>query len=231
MAAARKWRAGAKGKNNGAVLFVFTDDRKMRIEVGYGLEGALPDAIAHRIQEEEILPRFRAGDYPGGIEAGVNAMIAATKGEYRGTGSTVAERTRRRRTAIRGRAAFPLFLLFFLFIPLLRLSRWRTYGSRGWRSGGGGGEALRFWAAAAAAAASPVAAEDFPAAAAPSAAADPRGAGEHAPLLFEARLGPDRGGDRGGGGKELGRDPSARNPTQARTTSKDAPAAGSSCSA
>jgi uncharacterized protein len=138
VAAARKWEPGQKGKNNGAVLFVFVDDRKMRIEVGYGLEGVLPDAIAHRIQEEEILPRFRAGDYPGGIEAGVNAMIAATKGEYKGTGSTVASRSRRRGSrGIPGCAPF-LFLLFFLFIPLMRLSRWRTYGRRGWWSGGGG---------------------------------------------------------------------------------------------
>ncbi len=136
--AARKWAAGQAGKNNGVVLFVFTEDRKMRIEVGYGLEGVLPDALAHRIQEEEILPRFRSGDYAGGIEAGVSAIIAATKGEYRGTGSTVASRSRRRGTNIGGCISPFLFLVFFLLIPLLRLSRWRTYGSRGWYSGGGG---------------------------------------------------------------------------------------------
>jgi uncharacterized protein len=139
VAAARKWAAGQAGKNNGVVLFVFTEDRKMRIEVGYGLEGVLPDALAHRIQEEEILPRFRSGDYAGGIEAGVAAMIAATKGEYRGTGSTVASRSRRRRGGGGAGCISPfLFLLFFLLIPLLRLSRWRTYGGRGWYSGGGG---------------------------------------------------------------------------------------------
>jgi uncharacterized protein len=139
VAAARKWAAGQAGKNNGVVLFVFTEDRKMRIEVGYGLEGVLPDALAHRIQEEEILPRFRSGDYAGGIEAGVTAMVAATKGEYRGTGSTVASRSRRRRGGGGAGCISPfLFLLFFLLIPLLRLSRWRTYGGRGWYSGGGG---------------------------------------------------------------------------------------------
>jgi len=137
--AARKWAAGQAGKNNGAVLFVFTEDRKMRIEVGYGLEGVLPDAVAHRIQEEEILPRFRSGDYAGGIEAGVTAMIAATRGEYRGTGSTVASRSRRRRGGGGAGCVSPfLFLIFFLLIPLLRLSRWRTYGGRGWYGGGGG---------------------------------------------------------------------------------------------
>ncbi len=138
VAAARKWAAGQKDRNNGAVLFVFVEDRKMRIEVGYGLEGVLPDALAHRIQEEEILPRFRSADYAGGIEAGAAAMIAAAKGEYRGTGSTVASRSRRRGGSPAGCISPFLFLLFFLFIPLLRLSRWRTYGSRGWWSGGGG---------------------------------------------------------------------------------------------
>jgi uncharacterized protein len=76
----KKWGVGQSGKNNGAALFVFVDDRKMRIEVGYGLEGALPDITAHRLQEEEILPRFRNNDCAGGIEASVAGMIAATKG-------------------------------------------------------------------------------------------------------------------------------------------------------
>jgi uncharacterized protein len=139
VAAARKWAAGQAGRNNGVVLFVFTDDRKMRIEVGYGLEGVLPDALTHRIQEEEILPRFRTGDYAGGIEAGVTALIAAAKGEYKGTGSTVASRSRRRRGGGGAGCISPfLFLLFFLLIPLLRLSRWRTYGRGGWYGGGGG---------------------------------------------------------------------------------------------
>ncbi len=84
--AAQKWGVGQKKIDNGAILFVFTEDRKMRIEVGYGLEGALPDALAHRIQESEILPRFRSNDYAGGIEAGMAAMMAAIKGEYKGSG-------------------------------------------------------------------------------------------------------------------------------------------------
>lgn len=139
VAAARKWGAGQAGRNNGVVLFVFTEDRKMRIEVGYGLEGTLPDALTHRIQEEEILPRFRSGDYAGGVEAGVSALIAASKGEYRGTGTTVASRSRRRRGGSVSGCISPLFfLIFFLLFPLLRLSRWRTYGGRGWYSGGGG---------------------------------------------------------------------------------------------
>ena len=63
--AAQKWGVGQKGTNNGAVLFVFADDRKIRIEVGYGLEGALPDVTANRIIDDEIVPRFRGRRLPG----------------------------------------------------------------------------------------------------------------------------------------------------------------------
>jgi uncharacterized protein len=80
---AQAWRAGRKKLDNGVVLFVFVKDRKVRIEVGYGLEGALPDITAKRIIDEQIVPRFRAGDYAGGIEAAMDAIMAATRGEYR----------------------------------------------------------------------------------------------------------------------------------------------------
>jgi uncharacterized protein len=83
---AESWKIGQKNKNNGVLLLVFTGDRKMTIQVGYGLEGALPDATAKMIIEQEIKPHFRSGDYGGGIEAGVNAIIAATRHEYAGTG-------------------------------------------------------------------------------------------------------------------------------------------------
>jgi uncharacterized protein len=81
---AQAWRAGRGKLDNGVVLFVFIADRKVRLEVGYGLEGALPDITAHRIIDEQITPAFRGGDYAGGIDAGVTAIIAATKGEYKG---------------------------------------------------------------------------------------------------------------------------------------------------
>ena len=87
----RAWGVGQKDKNNGAVLFVFVQDHKIRIENGYGVEGALPDALCKRIEDDEIAPRFKQGDYDGGLSAGVTAMIAAEKGEYKGTGTTVAE--------------------------------------------------------------------------------------------------------------------------------------------
>ncbi|HVV71655.1 MAG TPA: TPM domain-containing protein, partial [Verrucomicrobiae bacterium] len=88
---AQSWKVGQQGKDNGAVLFVFVQDRKLYLQVGYGLEGALPDALAKRIIENEIKPRFRSGDYDRGLDAGVTAILAAVKGEYKGTGHTAAE--------------------------------------------------------------------------------------------------------------------------------------------
>jgi uncharacterized protein len=75
------WKPGRKSADDGAILLVAKDDRRVRIEVGRGLEGALPDAIANRIIEENITPRFKAGDFDGGIEAGVDKMIAVVNGE------------------------------------------------------------------------------------------------------------------------------------------------------
>ncbi len=73
---------GRKEKNNGALLFIAKDDRKIRIEVGYGLEGVLTDALCGLIIRNEIVPRFRQGEFFGGINAGVDAIFAATRNEY-----------------------------------------------------------------------------------------------------------------------------------------------------
>ncbi len=78
---ARTWRLGRKGKDDGVLLLIARDDRKLRLEVGYGLEGALPDARAGRIISDVIVPRFRAGAFAAGIRAGVDAVIAALDGE------------------------------------------------------------------------------------------------------------------------------------------------------
>lgn len=78
---AEAWQLGRKDVDDGVLLLVAKDDRKLRIEVGYGLEGALPDAIAKRIIEEIITPRFRGGDFPGGIEAGVERILGVIQGE------------------------------------------------------------------------------------------------------------------------------------------------------
>lgn len=141
--AAESWRAGRKELDNGVVLFVFVQDRKMRLEVGYGLEGALPDALAGRIVDDTIAPHFRRGDYTGGLAAGIDAIMAATRGEYRAPPGA-----RRgggpREAGLAGLVVFGLFVLLVLWI----LSRhgWRTYGG-GWSRGGwyGGGWSGGSW--------------------------------------------------------------------------------------
>jgi uncharacterized protein len=75
------WKLGRKGIDDGALLIVAKDDRRVRIEVGQGLEGALPDAIANRIVAETITPHFKVGDYDGGVEKGVDRMISVVNGE------------------------------------------------------------------------------------------------------------------------------------------------------
>jgi uncharacterized protein len=75
------WKLGRKGVDDGALLLVAKDDRELRIEVGYGLEGALSDLVSNRIVEDIIVPRFRQGDFYGGIQAGVEAMIKVVDGE------------------------------------------------------------------------------------------------------------------------------------------------------
>jgi uncharacterized protein len=79
---ATTWKLGRKGADNGVLLLVVTRERKVRIEVGYGLEGTLTDARASRIIREEIVPRFRAGDFPGGIAAGLRAILGTIEGTY-----------------------------------------------------------------------------------------------------------------------------------------------------
>ena len=86
-----RWGPGRADRDNGAVLFVFRKQRKMRIQTGYGLEASLTDAECLRIIDD-LKPYFRAGDYTGGSNFAVSAMIAATTGEYQGTGRTLAEK-------------------------------------------------------------------------------------------------------------------------------------------
>ncbi len=80
---AEKWKIGSKKNDNGVILLIFKDDRDVRIEVGYGLEGALPDATARMIIANEIVPSFRSADFDGGVEKAVTAIMQATRGEYK----------------------------------------------------------------------------------------------------------------------------------------------------
>ena len=79
----RSWGVGGAKKNNGVIIVVALGDRKVAIQTGYGLEGALPDIITKRIIENEIKPYFKTGDYYGGLDAGTTAIIKYTKGEYK----------------------------------------------------------------------------------------------------------------------------------------------------
>jgi uncharacterized protein len=130
---AQAWGVGQKERRNGVVLFVFVQDRKMFIQVGYGLEGALPDITAFDITEYRIKPHFRSGDYEAGIATGIDSIFKAIRGEYKGSGKTVAEQHRR------GGGA-PSFLFFIIFvIALIVISRVaRRLGGYGYSSGRGG---------------------------------------------------------------------------------------------
>ena len=149
---AESWGVGGSTNDNGAVLFIFVQDRKLYIQVGYGLEGTIPDATAKSIIDSQITPHFRNNNYDAGVSAGVAALIQAARGEYTGTGSTVAQRGSRQ-----GRQSFVPFLIFlaiFFIIGSTRRRRGYTYGrggrsiagpifwggsSGGWGSGSGGG--------------------------------------------------------------------------------------------
>jgi len=130
---AHAWAYGQRDKRNGVVLFVFVQDRKISIQVGYGLEGALPDLIAYDIRANRITPRFRSNDYEGGLAEGIDSIFKAIRGEYKGTGKTVRERE--------GRGSrVPLNLIFFLifFGISFLLSRIRPRHGYHYSSGGGG---------------------------------------------------------------------------------------------
>lgn len=149
---AQAWGVGTAERRNGAVLFAFMQERELYLQVGYGLEGALPDALARRIIANEIVPRFRAGDIDGGFRAGVEAMIAATRGEYRGTGATANERSGGRGGGI----GVGLFVFVVIVLTLVRsLRRGVVYHRRGrrglwtggtpWIGGGGWGRGGGGW--------------------------------------------------------------------------------------
>jgi len=136
---ARAWQVGLKDKNNGAVLFVFVQDHKLFIQVGYGLEGVLPDALCKRIIDEQITPRFKAGDFDGGLTAGVQSILAATKGEYKGNGATVAD-THYHTLNNNFAGAIPVVLFAIVFILIIvsniaRMGRGMIYTGSGWNRG------------------------------------------------------------------------------------------------
>jgi len=81
MRVAEQWKLGRKKIDDGAILIIAKNERRLRIEVGYGLEGALNDAVSKRIIDEVIVPAFQRGDFYGGISAGIDAMMRVVEGE------------------------------------------------------------------------------------------------------------------------------------------------------
>ena len=108
----RAWGIGTKEHNNGVLLIIAPNERKVRIEVGYGLEGSLPDAVASSIIQNTILPAFKAKNYFEGATNGVNAIINAVKGEYKASPKTKKSSS----TSFIVPILFVLFVVFFLFM-------------------------------------------------------------------------------------------------------------------
>lgn len=158
---ANKWGIGRKGKDNGVLVLAAINDRKMNISTGYGLEGALPDVITGRIIRNEMAPAFRQGDYYTGFDKAAEAIIKATKGEYKaepGKGKGKA-------FSVKGIFAMIVIIYFILWIlskigggggnymsgrgrrgvgsgfggGLLGGFLGSSLGSRGWGGGGGSG--------------------------------------------------------------------------------------------
>jgi uncharacterized protein len=142
---AQAWGVGKKDRKNGAVFFVFIEDRKMYIQVGYGLEGTLPDATAFDITERHIKPHFKNNDYEGGLATGVDLICKAVRGEYTGSGKTQAEEGS---DTGNGMGLLIFIVCLVIILIAMRLARrvagygYSSVGGRpffgGWSSGGGG---------------------------------------------------------------------------------------------
>jgi uncharacterized protein len=130
-------KIGQAKKNNGALLLIAKQDHKVRIEVGYGLEGALTDAVCSQIIRQEILPHFRADNYFGGIVTGVDAIIRTTRGEYQ------ADTRGKKAPAVSMGLVFLIIMFGFVLLPMLASRRRSVIGSgghryySGWGYGGG----------------------------------------------------------------------------------------------
>jgi uncharacterized protein len=149
----RAWGIGQKGQNNGALFIVAPSEHKVRIEVGYGLEPVLTDALSSVILQEQVLPKFRAGDVQGGVVDGTNAIITQLSLDQATAQANVAKATQavRPHRGLPFGAIFGLFIFFIVFSSIFRGHRggglgWLlplailNSGSRGgWGGGSGGG--------------------------------------------------------------------------------------------
>jgi len=136
--AAEKWKIGNKKYDNGIILFVFVQDRKMRLEVAYGLEATITDAYSSRVIREVIAPKLAAGDWPGGLNAGAEAIMSRISGKEAPVAPVSGSGTRQAARNVSGidfRFLFFIAIIFLFFIlPILR----RGGGRRGGCGGCGG---------------------------------------------------------------------------------------------
>lgn len=132
---AEKWGVGEAKKNNGVVLLAALKDRKVTIQTGYGVEGALPDAITARIRETSINPNFREGKYYEGLDQATDAIISYTKGEYKNDAPKKQGKSK----------GFPAGLIIVMVIIFLVISRKGGGGNGGQIIGGRGASSLFWW--------------------------------------------------------------------------------------
>ena len=128
---AQTWGVGQKGRKNGAVLFVFVENHQMFIQTGYGLEGVLPDATCWDITHNIIAPQFKKGDYAAGLGAGIQAMMQAARGEFKGTGKTHTEESGNHSSSFPIGLVIFFLILFFVIVPRFRRAGRRGYGYTG----------------------------------------------------------------------------------------------------
>jgi uncharacterized protein len=127
---AEQWRIGQKGLDNGVILLVFLEDRELRMEVGYGLEGRLPDGVAGAIIRDEIAPRFREQRYADGIDAGLHAIFRAIAGEYRARPAPAGDERP-------GPAVILAVIVLIVVVALIAARARRGRGRRGYTAGPG----------------------------------------------------------------------------------------------
>ncbi|WP_343487913.1 TPM domain-containing protein [Allomuricauda sp. d1] len=132
----QKWGIGQADKDNGILILLAKDDRRIAINTGYGVEGSLTDAMSKRIIETVIIPEFKQGDYYGGLDAGADAIFQVLNGEFK------EERTFGDEQGFPLRSLLP-FIIFFVI--LIILSRRRNRGGKGNNRGGRGGRAPSIW--------------------------------------------------------------------------------------
>ena len=134
---AQKWGVGSKKYNNGIMVLAAIGDRAVTIQTGYGIEGALPDAIAYRIIENDIKPAFRSGDYYGGLNNATSSIISYTKGEYKAEPKASSESE--------GSRVGGVVLIIIIFIIISLISKGGGGRNKGKRVIDGKGSSDLFW--------------------------------------------------------------------------------------